>query len=121
VTPFGFINAPGSFQHFVNNTLHPYLDIFYTAYINNILVYSNSIAKHQKYVKLVLQALHRAGLQLDINKYKFHKTKVLYLGLIISTDSIQMDPKKIETIVNWQEPKNVKDVKAFIGFANFYQ
>jgi hypothetical protein len=46
--------------------------------------------------------------------------EVLYLGLIISIDSVQMDPKKIEVIINWQEPKNVKDIKAFIGFANFY-
>jgi len=78
------------------------------------------MAEHQKHVKLVLQALHRAGLQLDVDKCKFHKTEVLYLGLIISIDSIQMDPKKIKTIVNWQEPKNIKDIKAFIGFANFY-
>jgi len=85
---FGLANAPGSFQHFVNNTLCPYLDVFCTAYINDILVYSNSIAKHQKHVKLVLQALHRAGLQLDVDKCKFHKTEVLYLGLIISIDSI---------------------------------
>ena len=67
-----------------------------------------------------MQALCRAGLQLDINKYKFHKTKVLYLGFIIFINGIQMDPKKIEAIVNWQKPENVKDIRAFIGFANFY-
>jgi len=88
VTLFSLTNAPGLFQHFVNNTLCPYLDIFCTAYIDNILVYSNSMAKHQKYVKLVLQALCRASLQLDVDKCKFHKMEVLYLGLIISTDSI---------------------------------
>ena len=96
------------------------MDVFCTAYINNILVYSNSMAKHQKHVKLILQALRGAGLQLDVDKCEFHKTEVLYLGLIISTDSIWMDLKKIEAIVNWQESENVKDVKAFIGFANFY-
>ena len=94
VMPFGLINAPGLFQYFVNNTLHPYLDVFCIVYINNILVYSNSIAEHQKYIKLILQALHRASLQLNINKYKFYKTEVLYLGLIIFTNSIQMDLKK---------------------------
>jgi len=99
--PFGLANAPGSFQYFINNTLCPYLDIFCTAYINDILVYSNSIAEHQKHVKLVLQALHGASLQLDVDKYEFYKTEVLYLGLIISIDSIWMDPKKIEAIVNW--------------------
>jgi len=66
-----------------------------------------------------LQALCGAGLQLNINKCEFHKIEVLYLGLIIFIDSIQMDLKKIEAIVNWQEPKNFKNVKAFIGFANF--
>ena len=47
--------------------------------------------------------------------------EVLYLGLVISTDGVRMDQKKVEAIVNWQEPENVKDVRAFIGFANFYR
>ena len=98
---FGLANALSLFQHFVNDTLHPYLDVFCTAYIDDILIYSNSMAKHRKYIKLVLQALCRAGLQLDVDKCKFHKMEVLYLGLIISTDGIQMDPKKIKAIVNW--------------------
>ena len=46
--------------------------------------------------------------------------EVLYLRLVILIDSIQIDPKKIKVIVNWQEPRNIKDVKAFIGFTNFY-
>jgi hypothetical protein len=121
VTPFGLANAPSSFQHFVNDTLRPYLDVFCTAYIDDILVYSNNLAEHRKHVDLVLEALKGAGLQLDVDKCEFHKTEVLYLGLVISTDGVRMDPKKIEAIVNWQEPKNVKDVRAFIGFANFYR
>ena len=117
--PFSFANALGSFQHFINNTLCPYLDVFCTAYINNILVYSNSIAEHQKHVKLILQALCGAGLQLNVDKCKFYKTEILYLGFIIFTNGIQMDPKKIEAIVNWQKPENVKNVKAFIGLLTF--
>jgi len=46
--------------------------------------------------------------------------EVLYLGLIILTNSVWIDPKKIKAIINWQEPKNIKDIKAFIGFTNFY-
>jgi len=88
VTPFGLINAPSSFQHFINNTLRPYLDVFCTAYINDILVYSNNLAKYKKHVNLVLKALYGARLQLDIDKYKFYKMEVLYLGLIISIDGI---------------------------------
>jgi len=63
---FNFANALGLFQHFVNNILCLYLDVFCTAYINDILIYSNSIAEYQKHVKLILQALHRAGLQLNV-------------------------------------------------------
>ena len=121
VMPFGLANAPSLFQHFVNNTLRPYLDIFCTAYIDDILIYSDNLTEHRKYVKLVLEALRGASLQLDVDKCEFHKTEVLYLGLIISIDGVRIDPKKVKVIVNWQEPKNVKDVRVFIGFTNFYQ
>jgi len=59
---FGLANALSLFQHFVNNTLRPYLDIFYTAYINNILVYSNNLTEYKKYINFVLEALYEASL-----------------------------------------------------------
>jgi len=59
---FGLANTPSSFQYFINNTLRPYLDVFCTAYINNILIYSNNLAEYWKHVKLILQALRGAGL-----------------------------------------------------------
>ena len=59
---FGLVNAPGLFQHFVNDTLCPYLDVFCTAYIDNILVYSNNLAKYQKHINFALEALKGAGL-----------------------------------------------------------
>jgi hypothetical protein len=57
----------------------------------------------------------------DITKCEFHATEVHYLGLIVTTSGVRMDPKKIETIKNWELPSNVKDVQAFLGFANFYR
>ena len=88
VTPFGLVNALSLFQYFINNILHPYLDIFCTVYINNILVYSNNLAKYKKYINFVIKALCKASVQLDINKCKFHKIEVLYFGLIIFINSI---------------------------------
>ena len=85
---FGLANALSLFQHFINNTLHPYLDIFYTTYINDILIYSDNLTKYWKYIGLVLEALRGAGLQLDIDKCEFYKIEVLYLRLIISINSI---------------------------------
>ena len=60
--PFGLINALSLFQYFINNTLRPYLYIFYTAYIDDILIYSDNLTKHVKHVKLILEALRGASL-----------------------------------------------------------
>ena len=118
--PFGLANVPLSFQNFINNILHGMIDEFCTAYIDNILIYSNSKKEHQTHIRKVLAALQKARLQADINKCEFHVTKISYLGLIISTKGIRMDPKKVEAVQNWETPTCVRNVQAFIGFANFY-
>ena len=85
----------------MNDTLRPYLDVFCTAYIDDILIYSDNLTEHWKYVDLVLEALCGAGLQLDIDKCEFYKIEVLYFRLIISINGVWMDPKKIKAIINW--------------------
>jgi hypothetical protein len=121
VMPFGLANAPSTFQHYVNDVLRPYLDVFCTAYIDDILIYSESLHEHRQHVKQVLGALEEAGLQLDVDKCEFHQEQVTYLGYVISTKGISMDPNKVKDILNWESPRNVKDVRAFLGFANFYR
>ena len=121
VMPFGLSNAPATFQARINEVLHPFLDVFCTAYIDDILIYSNDLKIHRQHVRLVLQALQEAGLQLDIKKCEFEVTEVAYLGMIISTSGVKMDPKKVQCIVDWEDPKDLKDVQAFLGFANFYR
>ena len=69
----------------------------------------------------MLGALRKAGLQVEIEKCEFHTTETRYLGLIIGTEGVKMDPKKTETVKNWPQPKTLKDVQAFLGFANFYR
>ena len=110
VLPFGLCNGPASFQHYINNTLRKYLDDFYTAYLDDILVYSETEAEHEIHVNRILQKLREAGLQADITKSEFHITQVPYLGLIITTEGVRMDPGKVETIVQWPSLINVKDV-----------
>jgi Reverse transcriptase (RNA-dependent DNA polymerase) len=100
VIPFGLSNAPATFQARINKVLHPYLDVFYTAYIDDILVYSDDLTSHKQHVRLVVKALRDAGLQLDIKKYEFKVTEVIYLGMIVSTNSVRIDPAKITTITN---------------------
>ena len=121
VMPFGLANAPSTFQHYVNDVLRPFLDTFCTVYIDDILIYSENLSDHKKHVKQVLQALEQAGLHLDIDKCEFHQQEVKYLGLILTTNGVKMDPEKVSAILNWEAPKNIKDVRGFIGFANFYR
>ncbi|KAI0993243.1 hypothetical protein K3495_g14941, partial [Podosphaera aphanis] len=110
VMPFGLTNAPATFQARINEVLRPYLDITCTAYIDDILIYSDTLEEHKKHVNEILNVLTKAGLKLDIKKCEFDTQKVIYLGLIISTSGIQMDPQKIECIINWENCKNAKDV-----------
>ncbi|KAM3518662.1 hypothetical protein MY4038_010033 [Beauveria bassiana] len=107
--------------HYVNDALREYLDIFCTAYLDDILIYSNSLEEHKRHIKQVLQRLREFGLQADIAKCEFHVQEVQYLGLIVGTNGIQMDPRKVSAVVHWPTPKNVKDVQSFLGFANFYR
>ena len=86
------------------------LDKFCIAYIDDILIYSNSKKEHQTHIRKVFAALQKAGLQADINKCEFHVKKISYLGLIISTKSIRMDPKKVEVVQNWETSTCVRDV-----------
>jgi RNase H-like domain found in reverse transcriptase/Reverse transcriptase (RNA-dependent DNA polymerase)/Integrase zinc binding domain/Chromo (CHRromatin Organisation MOdifier) domain len=121
VLPFGLSNGPASFQRYINDALATILDNFCTAYMDDILIYSDTLEEHQDHVRQVLQALRNSGLQADIRKSEFEVSSVKYLGLIISTEGVQMDPEKIAAVVGWQTPRRVKDVQAFLGFANFYR
>ncbi|KAK9652865.1 hypothetical protein HCH54_010281 [Aspergillus fumigatus] len=121
VMPFGLTGAPATFQRFINDTLRDYLDVFCTAYLDDILIYSKTRTEHINHVRSVLQKLREAGLYAKIQKCEFIVPETKFLGIIIGQDSIRMDPDKVKTIVDWQVPTCVTDVQAFIGFGNFYR
>lgn len=119
--PFGLCNAPGTFQEYINRVLAEYLDEFCSAYLDDVLVYSEDESLHEDHCRKVLTRLRKAGLFLDIGKCQFSVKKVTYLGMILSTEGLEMDPAKIRAIQDWADPEKLKDVQAFIGFANFYR
>jgi len=121
VMPFGLCNAPGTFQSFINDSVREYLDVFCSAYLDDILIYSEDENQHVEQVRKVLRRLLKNELYLDIDKCEFHKKEVKYLGLIISTEGIKMDPEKVSAILDWQTPQSVGDVQSFVGFASFYR
>lgn len=123
VTPFGLANAPATFQRYINEQLRDHLDIDTTAYMDDVLIYTDGNEEgHWKVVQSVLGKLEKAGLFLDINKCNFLCQEVKYLGYIVRAgESLTVDPLKVKTIVEWQAPTSVKGVRSFLGFANFYR
>ena len=121
VMPFGLTNAPASCQQFVNDVLREFLDVFVVCYMDDILIYSEDPLQHEAHVKLVLQKLLDAGLFVKGEKCEFHTKSTCFVGFMISPNDISMDPKKIETVLEWKAPRNVKEVQSFLGFANFYR
>ena len=88
--------------------------------MNYILIYSNNILEYYWHVKKVLKHLHKTGLYAKAEKYELHSKSVEYLGYILSPSGLTMSDNKVKIIQNWPEPKKVKDIQSFLGFANFY-
>jgi len=89
-------------------------------YLDDILICSNTMSKHYQYIKEVLKCLCKASLYAKVEKYKFHSKLVEYLGSILSPFGLTMFNDKVKIIQDWLEPKKVKDIQFFLGFANFY-
>ena len=120
VMPFGLTNAPVAFQQFMNDIFSDLLDVCVMIYLDDILIYSNNMSEHHRHVKEVLKHLHKADLYAKAEKCKFHSESVEYLGYILSPSGLTMSDDKIKIIQDWPEPKKVKDIQSFLGFANFY-
>ena len=121
VMPFGLTNAPVAFMDLMNQIFHPYLDRFVIVFIDDILVYSGSLEEHSEHLRIVLQTLRERELYAKLSKCQFWLDKVEFLGHVISTEGVSMDPQKIEAVVNWKPPKNVSEVRCFLGLAGYYR
>ncbi len=121
VLPFGLCNGPATFQRYINEVLFDLLDECCTAYVDDILIYSQDALEHETHVRQVMQRLREAGLQVDIKKSEFSVTKTKFLGFIVSTKGIAVDPEKIEAITHWQTPETVRGIQSFLGFCNFFR
>jgi hypothetical protein len=121
VMPFGLTNAPATFQSFINDALREYLDDFASAYLDDVLIYSKTRKEHIEHVRKVLEALDKADMKVAGEKCAFHQQEVEFLGFILSTEGVKMDPRKVEAVQQWPVPKTVTEVQEFLGFANFYR
>jgi hypothetical protein len=118
---FDLTNAPASFQKLINDVLRELIDVCCCVYLDDILIYSTTREEHTIHLRRVLTKLGEAGLYCKMEKCEFFKDTVPFLGHIISANGIAMDPEKIETIQDWPDPRNIRDIQSFLGFANFYR
>ncbi len=120
VIPFGLTNAPAAFMDLMNRVFRQYLDQFVIVFIDNILIYSRSWKEHEDHLRMVLQTLREKRLYAKLSKCEFWLDNVAFLGHVISKDGVSVDPKKIEAVVDWPWPTNVKKIRSFLGLAGYY-
>ena len=119
VMPFRLTNASVAFMDLMNRVFHPYLDQFVVVFINDILVYYKDAQEHEQHLKIVIQTPREKQLFAKLSKCDFWLKEVSFLGLIVFAKGIRVNPTKIEAIVSWKPPRNVKEVRSFLGLARY--
>jgi hypothetical protein len=121
VMPFGLTNAPATFQCVMNQILQPYLRRFVLVFLDDILIYSTSLEQHVQHLQLVLQTLRDHKLFLKHSKCSFAQHKLEYLGHTISADGVATDPQKTNAMLQWPQPTNTTEVRAFLSLTGYYR
>jgi transposase InsO family protein len=121
VVPFGLTNAPAIFQSHINRVLSDLLDICCIVYLDDILIFSENEEDHIKHVKMVLGRLREHKLYAKPSKCSFHKTEVNFLGYVVTQDGVKMEADRVATVQDWPTPTTVREVRVFLGFANYYR
>ena len=114
-------NAPAQFMNMMNDLLGEYLDQFVLIFLDDMLIYSTNIQEHCEHLSKVLNKLREHCLYAKASKCDILKTSVEFLGQQIRQGGMTRTEVKLKAVRDWGTPKNVRDVRSFLGFANYYR
>ena len=121
VMPFKLTNTPATFCTLMNQVFHEYLDKFMVVYLDDIVVYSAAMEEHKEHLAKVFQKLRDNQLYVKREKCSFAQGSIKFLGHVVDRGHIKMDLEKVRAIQEWRTPANVKELRSFLGLANYYR
>ncbi|SPO23375.1 uncharacterized protein UTRI_02053 [Ustilago trichophora] len=121
VMPFGLKNAPSVFQTLVNRVLRPYLDKFVIVYLDDILIYSNTLDEHREHVSRILEILEQHRLFAKPSKCIFGTTSIEFCGHLVGQGNIKPLEDKVKLIRDWPRPTSIHDLRSFLGLCSYYR
>ncbi|XP_072072096.1 uncharacterized mitochondrial protein AtMg00860-like [Arachis hypogaea] len=119
--PFGLTNAPATFQSLMNEVFKPYLRKFVLVFFDDILIYSDGFTKHIEHLEVVLKLLQQESLFAKLSKCIFGSSEVDYLGHTIRGGGVHMEMAKVQAVMDWPQPTNVKQLRGFLGLTGYYR
>ncbi|CAI7932408.1 unnamed protein product [Closterium sp. NIES-54] len=121
VLPFGLTNAPATFMGLMNNIFRLFLDRFVIVFLDDILIFSKSLEEHAQHLRIVLDTLRQHRLYAKLSKCTFTRSSIGFLGHVINSQGIAMEPAKVQCLADWPAPRTVTELQSFIGLAKYYR
>ena len=118
--PFGLKGAPATFQRLMDTVLQGF-DSFSAAYLDDVIIYSNSWSDHLSYLQQVFDRIRKAKLTVKQRKCQFAMERCYYLGHIVGSGQVQPDPSKLKAVKTFAIPKSKKEVRIFLGLTGYYR